>query len=118
MLIKFKEPHQDSPLSLSGWRLVLSVFVAYCVLCLVIIAFHAVSHKYAETFLLALSAFNGWVVLEYLWSGVASNIAGRSVYKKSPGGYWFGVSAVFLMGVVMLFVLGSGWFVQIHWASS
>lgn len=118
MLIKFKEPHQDSPLSPSGWRLALSVYIAYFVLCFVIIAFHAVSHKYAEIFLLALSAFNGWVVLEYLWSGVASNIAARSVYKKNPKGYWFGVYTVFFMGVIMFFVLGSGWFMEIHWASN
>lgn len=118
MLQKFKVPHQDSPLSLFAWRRVLSIYMAFIVLCLVLIAFHVASHMYGEIYLLILSMLSGFVVLQYLWSGDASNFAGHIPYKKNPAMYWFGIFTVFLTGVIMLFVLGSGWFMQIHYASN
>lgn len=113
MLRKFRAPRQDSPLSLFAWRLVLSAYIAFIVLCLVLIVFHVTSRLYGEVYLLVFSMLFGLAVLKYLWSGVASNILGRNPYKKTPAAYWFGICTIFFTSV-MLFVLGSGWFVQIH----
>ena len=59
----------------------------------------------------------GLGVLNDLWTGIAHSFGGELAYKKVPLGYWFGVFIIFFMGVIMMFVLGSGWFKDIHWAS-
>ena len=114
MLRKIRTPPPDSPMAPFAWRLVLSIYGAYVVICLVIIAFHIASlHKQEayEALVLTLSMLLGWVVLKYLWTGVATNIFGRAPRKQYPFIFWFSVFIVLIMSVIM-FYLGSGWFIQ------
>lgn len=114
MLKKFKSPLSDSPLSPLVWRVVILIYCAFIALCLVIIAYHSASKYFAANIFLVLSMLAGLTVLKYLWSGVASNYAGRLSYKKSPLNFWFGVLVVLIFGVFLLFGIGSGWFIPFH----
>lgn len=116
MFHKYRTPHPDSPLSPFAWQLVLYISLAYIILCAVIIVVHIISHHYGEIVLMVFSMLFGWIVLNYLWSEKAHNYAGRSLYKNNPGSYWFGVLTVLIMGVMMCFALGSGWFMEVRWA--
>lgn len=114
MLQRLKTPSPNSPLSPFVWRLVLYLYGAYIVLCTVIIGFQVAAKQYPASGILILSIWSGWIVLDYLWTGVADNYGGRLTYEKSPIGFWFGVSSVFFAGVVLLFYVGSGLFLHPH----
>ena len=114
MLQRLKTPSPNSPLSPFAWRLVLYLYAAYVVLCMVIIGFQIAAQQYPASGALILSMLAGLIVLDYLWTGVASNYGGRLTYEKSPIGFWFGVFSVFIFGVILLFYLGSGLFLHPH----
>lgn len=113
MLKKVKTAHPNSPLSPFAWRLTISAYVVYVVLCMVIIAIHLASHYYSAIYLLLFSILNGLIVMRYLWSGVVSNYAGQVQHKEYPRRFWFSVYTVLFVGVI-LFLLGSGWFIKVH----
>ena len=114
MLEKFKIPHPNSPLSPHAWRIVLSIYGAYVVLCFAIMIFKIASHQYVESIFLVLSMLFGLVVLNYLWTGVAHNFGGQLSYKNHPVNYWFGVLVVLIFGLILMFGAGSGLFLQLH----
>lgn len=109
----FKAPPPDSPLSPLAWNIVLYIYGAFAILCLVLIGLHIASHRYAVSFFLIFSMLAGLIVLDYLWTGFEHNYGGKRSYKKSPVGFWLGVLAILFFGVIMLFYIGGGWFVHI-----
>lgn len=114
MIRKFSFPLPDSPVSPFIWRLILFLSGVYFLLCLIMVALRIFSHHYGEAILLVFSMLFFYAILIQLWTGVVYSFGRRFVYRDIPESYWLRVALIFIVGVVLFFVLGSGFFIQVH----